>query len=104
VEQEYGYSVFSSVLHAEWLSKKLNIIDCPGADDFIGGVISSLQVTDMAILLLNAQYGVEVGTQNHFKYTEKFKKPAMFLLISWIKKRQIMILRSNNCEKTLEKK
>lgn len=80
VEQEYGYSVFSSVLHAEWLSKKLNIIDCPGADDFIGGVISSLQVTDMAILLLNAQYGVEVGTQNHFKYTEKFKKPAMFLL------------------------
>lgn len=80
VEQEYGYSVFSSVLHAEWLSKKLNIIDCPGSDDFIGGVISSLQVTDMAILLLNAQYGVEVGTQNHFKYTEKFKKPAMFLL------------------------
>ncbi|MBN2787960.1 MAG: elongation factor G [Paludibacteraceae bacterium] len=80
VEQEYGYSVFSSVLHAEWLNKKLNIIDCPGADDFIGGVISSLQVTDMAILLLNAQYGVEVGTQNHFKYTEKFKKPAMFLL------------------------
>jgi elongation factor G len=80
VEQEYGYSVFSSVLHAEWLNKKLNIIDCPGSDDFIGGVISSLQVTDMAILLLNAQYGVEVGTQNHFKYTEKFKKPAMFLL------------------------
>jgi len=80
VEQEYGYSVFSTILHAEWLNKKLNIIDCPGSDDFIGGVISSLQVTDMAIIMLNAQYGVEVGTQNHFKYTEKFKKPAMFLI------------------------
>jgi elongation factor G len=80
VEQEYGYSVFSTVLHVEWLNKKLNIIDCPGSDDFIGGVISSLQVTDMAILLLNAQYGVEVGTQNHFRYTEKMKKPALFLI------------------------
>ncbi|MDR3705228.1 MAG: elongation factor G [Paludibacteraceae bacterium] len=80
VEQEYGYSVFPGVIHAEWLNKKLNIIDCPGADDFIGGVISSLLVTDTAIMLLNAQYGVEAGTQNHFRYTERLKKPVIFLV------------------------
>jgi len=80
VEQEYGYSVFSGVIHAEWLNKKLNIIDCPGADDFIGGVISSLLVTDTALMLLNAQYGVEAGTQNHFRYTERLKKPVIFLV------------------------
>lgn len=80
VEQEYGYSVFPGVIHAEWLNKKLNIIDCPGADDFIGGVISSLLVTDTAIMLLNAQYGIEAGTQNHFRYTERLKKPVIFLV------------------------
>lgn len=78
VEQEYGYSVFPSVIHAEWLGKKLNFIDCPGADDFVGGVITSLSVTDTALILLNAQYGVEVGTQNHFRHTEVLKKPVIF--------------------------
>ncbi len=79
VEQEYGYSVFPAVAHVEWLGKKLNVIDCPGSEDFIGGVISSLQVTDTAIILLDSQYGVEAGTQNHFRYTEKMKKPVIFL-------------------------
>lgn len=79
VEQEYGYSVFPTVIHAEWLGKKLNIIDCPGNDDFIGGTITSLEVTDQAVILVNTQYGVEVGTQNHFRYTEQFKKPVIFL-------------------------
>ena len=80
VEQEYGYSVFSSVFHVEWNQKKLNIIDCPGADDFIGSAITALNVTDTAILLLNGQYGPEVGTQNHFRYTEKLGKPVIFLV------------------------
>lgn len=80
VEQEYGYSVFSTVYHVEWNGKKLNIIDCPGSDDFVGAAITALNVTDTAILLLNGQYGVEVGTQNHFRYTEKLGKPVIFLV------------------------
>ena len=80
VEQEYGYSVFSTVLHVEWNNKKLNIIDCPGSDDFVGSTVTALNVTDTAIILLNAQYGVEVGTQNHFRYTEKLNKPVIFLV------------------------
>lgn len=80
VEQEYGYSVFSTVYHVEWNNKKLNIIDCPGSDDFVGSALSALNVTDTAVLLLNGQYGPEVGTQNHFRYTEKLKKPVIFLV------------------------
>ena len=80
VEQEYGYSVFSTVYHVEWNGKKLNIIDCPGSDDFVGAAMTALNVTDTAILLLNGQYGVEVGTQNHFRYTEKLGKPVIFLV------------------------
>ena len=80
VEQEYGYSVFSTVFHVEWNNKKLNIIDCPGADDFVGGAITALNVTDQAVILINGQYGPEVGTQNNFRYTEKLKKPVIFLV------------------------
>ena len=80
VEQEYGYSVFSTVFHVEWNNKKLNIIDCPGSDDFVGGAITALNVTDQAVILINGQYGPEVGTQNVFRYTEKLKKPVIFLV------------------------
>ena len=80
VEQEYGYSVFPTVFHVEWNNKKLNIIDCPGSDDFVGGAITALNVTDQAVILVNGQYGPEVGTQNSFRYTEKLKKPVIFLV------------------------
>lgn len=80
VEQDYGYSVFSTVFHTEWNGKKLNIIDCPGSDDFVGAALTALNVTDTAMLLINGLFGPEVGTQNHFRYTEKLHKPVIFLV------------------------
>ncbi len=80
VEKEYGYSVFSTVFYAEFLGKKLNVIDCPGADDFVGNAITALNVTDTGLILINSQYGVEVGTQNIFRTTQKLKKPVIFAL------------------------
>ena len=80
VEHDYGYSVFSTVLYTEWLGKKINFIDCPGMDDFIGGTVTSLNVTDTAIMVINAQNGVEVGTQNLFRYTEQYQKPIIFVV------------------------
>ncbi len=80
VEQEYGYSVFSTVFHVEWNNKKLNMIDCPGSDDFVGAALTALNVTDTALLLLKGANGVEVGTQNHFRYAEKLGKPVIFVV------------------------
>jgi len=80
VEKEYGYSVFSTVFYAEFLGKKLNVIDCPGADDFVGNAITALNVTDTGVILINSQYGVEVGTQNIFRTTQSIKKPVIFAL------------------------
>jgi len=80
VEKEYGYSVFSTVFSVEWQDRKLNFIDCPGSDDFVGGAVSALNVTDTALMVLNAQYGVEVGTINQFRYTEQFHKPVIFVV------------------------
>ncbi len=80
VEKEYGYSVFSTVFHAEFLNKKLNVIDCPGSDDFVGNAYTALGVADTGIIVLDAQYGVEVGTQNIFRTTAKLKKPVLFAM------------------------
>ena len=80
VEQEYGYSVFPTVFHVEWNGKKLNFIDCPGSDDFVGGTITALNVTDQALIVVNGQYGPEVGTMNAFRNTEKIGKPVIFLI------------------------
>lgn len=80
IEQERGNSLFSSLMHVQWRDNKINIIDTPGYDDFVGEVISSLKVADTAIMLVNATSGVEVGTELLWEYIEKFKTPALFVI------------------------
>ena len=78
VEKEYGYSVFSTVFYAEFNGKKLNVVDCPGADDFVGSAVTALNVTDAGLIVINGRYGVEVGTQNIYRTASKLKKPIIF--------------------------
>jgi len=80
VEKEYGYSVFSTVFNAEFNGKKLNVIDCPGADDFVGNSYTALGVCDTGVIVIDSNYGVEVGTQNIFRTTGQLKKPVVFAL------------------------
>jgi elongation factor G len=78
IEIARGNSVYATLMHTEWRDYKINIIDTPGLDDFIGEVISALRVADTGVMLLNAQHGVEVGTELIWNYVEDFKKPLMF--------------------------
>lgn len=78
LEQERGNSIFSKLLHTQWRGYKINIIDTPGYDDFAGEVVSALRVADTGVMLLNAAFGVEVGTDIIWEYTEKFKTPMIF--------------------------
>jgi elongation factor G len=78
LEQERGNSVFSKLLHSKWRGYKINIIDTPGYDDFVGEVISALRVADTGVMLLNASRGVEVGTDIIWDYTDQFKTPMIF--------------------------
>jgi elongation factor G len=77
IEHENGNSIFSTVMYTEFLNKKINIIDTPGLDDFSGGVISSLFATDCAVITINVQNGVEVGSEIHFRHAEKINKPVI---------------------------
>ena len=80
VEHEKGNSVFATPLHTEWRNYKINIIDTPGLDDFIGEIISSIHVADTVVSVLNGQYGVEVGTEIIWSYINKYHKPTLFVI------------------------
>ena len=80
IEQENQTTMYSSVMYTEYNGKKINILDVPGADDFVGGTVSSLYVADTGVILVNAQNGVEVGTEIHSRWLEKFKKPAVVVI------------------------
>jgi elongation factor G len=78
LEQERGNSIFSKLMHTKWRGYKINILDTPGFDDFVGEVLSVLRVADTGVMILNAAMGVEVGTDTIWEYTEKFKTPMIF--------------------------
>jgi len=78
IEQERGNSVFATVLHTEWRDYKINVIDTPGFDDFAGEMIASLRVADTCVVTINAQHGVEVGTELIWNYVRQYNKPVIF--------------------------
>ncbi len=80
IEHERGNSVYATTLHTEWRDYKINIIDTPGLDDFVGEIASSLRVADTCLFLFHAQYGVEVGSEITWNYVDRFKKPTVFVV------------------------
>jgi len=80
IEQTRGNSIFSTLMHAKWKDSKINIIDTPGFDDFVGEVVSSLKVSDLAVIMVNARSGVEVGTELVWENVEDYKTPALFVI------------------------
>ncbi len=80
LEQQRGHSLFASLLHCSWKDTKINILDTPGLDDFVGEVVTALKVADTAVILLNAKSGVEVGTELIWEYVDKFETPTIFVI------------------------
>jgi elongation factor G len=80
LEHERGISVYATPLHTEWRDYKINIIDTPGLDDFIGEIIAPLRVADTAVILINAQHGVEVGTELVWQHVDRYQKPIILAI------------------------
>lgn len=80
IEQKRGNSVFATTLHTEWHDFKINIIDTPGFDDFIGEMVSAVRVADTCVMVVNAQHGVEVATSLIWNYVDQFQKPTIFAI------------------------
>ena len=80
IEHEKGKTIFSHQMFVNWKNNKINIIDTPGFDDFVGEVVSSLKEADTAVIVLNAANGVEVGTELVWEYVEKYNTPVIFVI------------------------
>ena len=80
IEHERENSVYATSMHTEWRDFKINIMDTPGLDDFMGEIVSSLRVADTCVLVINAQHGVEVSTELVWNYVDQFKKPVIIAL------------------------
>lgn len=80
IEKEKQKSVFSSFLSLDWRGSKINLIDTPGTSDYVGEVVGALRVADTAIFTLNAEYGIEVGTEALWKYTQNYRIPSLFIV------------------------
>lgn len=80
IEKERHSSIYSSLMHVHWKDSKINIIDTPGSDDLVGECISSMKVADTAVMMINAKYGVEVGTELQWAYIQEFNLPAIFVI------------------------
>lgn len=95
IEHANENSIFSSLLYCEYQNQKINILDSPGLDDFVGGVISSMHVADTGLMVLNAQNGVEVGAEIHNRYLSRAGKP-MIIVVNHLDHEK------TNWEKTIE--
>ncbi|MEM7371086.1 MAG: elongation factor G [Bacteroidota bacterium] len=80
IELERKNSIFSSIMFTEWRGTKINLIDAPGVDDFVGELVAALRVCDTALVTINAQQGAEVGTEIAWRYLKKYEKPAIFVM------------------------
>ena len=77
IEHEYKRSIYSTTLFTEFMNRKLNIIDCPGSDDFCGNLFSAFKVGDVGVMVMNAQAGWEVGCEIQSRYARILNKPLV---------------------------
>lgn len=80
IEKERQTSIFATPLHTEWRNYKINIIDTPGLDDFVGEIASTMRVADTIAMVINAQQGAEVGTEIIWNYIDAYLKPTLFVI------------------------
>ncbi len=80
IEHEREASIYATPLHTEWRNYKINIIDTPGLDDFIGEIIASIRVADTVVTTINGRQGVEVGTEIIWNYIDKYHIPTVFVV------------------------
>lgn len=80
IEHEYKRSIYATTLFTEFMNRKLNIIDCPGSDDFCGNLFSAFKVGDVGVMVVNSQNGWEVGNLIQDRYAKMLNKPLICLI------------------------
>ena len=66
VEKEFGHSLQSAVFSVDWAGTRIHLVDTPGYPDFAGQAIGALAAVDTALVVINAQTGIELATERMF--------------------------------------
>lgn len=80
IEKDKQMSVYTTLVHTEWRNYKINMLDTPGLDDFIGEIIEGVKAADTIVVTINARHGVEPGTEVIWSYINRFRKPTLFAI------------------------
>ena len=80
IELDRKYSVETTLMYTEFGGKKVNILDVPGFADYQGELVAALSVVEAAVVVVNAQSGVEVGTEIANRYAAKLNTPMLFVV------------------------
>jgi len=79
-EHRRGISIYTGVIPIEFKNTKLNFLDTPGYNDFVGEMVSALSVADAALVIVDSVSGFEVGTELAWNNTEQFHLPKMVVI------------------------
>ena len=79
-EIERGFSINLGCAYAEWMDTKINLIDTPGFLDFLGDAVAGVAAADGALCVVNANAGVEVGTEREFREAIRRRDPVLFVV------------------------
>ena len=79
-EVKRGSSIQTTLIACAWDGNKVNFLDTPGYDDFIGGVVCALRAVESGVILVAAPSGVDVGTERAWDMCEAQALPRMFLV------------------------
>ncbi|PIW79972.1 MAG: elongation factor G, partial [Candidatus Omnitrophica bacterium CG_4_8_14_3_um_filter_43_15] len=79
-EIERKGSINLGVLNCMWKSHKINIIDTPGYAEFINDVITAQIAADIAIIVVDAASGIELGTERAWKIISEKRLPALIYI------------------------
>lgn len=104
IEKQKQQSIFATPMYAEYMGTKFNIIDAPGSDDFVGGAVSAFKVCENGILVVNAQQGVEVGTEIFARYASRYKIPIIIAVNQLDTEKADWELTLNSMKEVFEKK
>lgn len=86
-EKDHRISIHASLMNTEWMGRKFNIIDTPGYADFISEGLGALRVGDFALVVINAQHGVAVGTEQVWRYATQYGIPKIIVVNAFDKER-----------------
>ena len=79
-EKELGHSLNSAMASLNWLDAQIHIIDTPGYPDFAGQAIGALAAVDTALVVINAQTGIELSTERMMKFAAARKLCRMIII------------------------